>query len=189
MANGRTALIIVDVQNDFCPDGALAVPDGDAVVPILNAVMDEFDEVVTTQDWHPLNHISFKAQGGAWPPHCVAGTRGAELHPDLRRDRITLQIRKAETPAVDAYSGFQGTPLADELRARGVTDVTVAGLATDYCVKATALDAKAAAFGVTVMADACRPVDVQSGDGERALEALRANGITVVGDVGGKTGQ
>jgi len=188
MADGKKALIIVDVQNDFCPGGALAVPDGDAVVPILNAAMDAYPVVVTTQDWHPPDHVSFGAQGGPWPPHCVAGTPGAELHPDLRRDRITFQIRKADTPAVDAYSGFQGTGLAEQLRARGVTEVAVGGLATDYCVKATALDAKAEGFEVTVLADASRPVEVRPGDGARALNALRENGVRVVDGEPGNPG-
>lgn len=180
MAEGKTALIVVDVQNDFCPGGALGVPDGDAVIPVLNAAMDGYDEVVTTQDWHPPDHVSFTAQGGTWPPHCIAGSAGAELHPELRRDAITLQIRKADTPAVDAYSGFQGTDLAEKLEARGVTDVTVGGLATDYCVKATALDAQAAGFNVTVLAEGSRPVDVNPGDGDRALEELRNAGVKVI---------
>jgi nicotinamidase/pyrazinamidase len=178
----KRALIIVDVQNDFCPGGALAVPDGDAVVPVLNAAMQDYPVVVTTQDWHPANHVSFHAQGGIWPPHCVAGTPGAELHPDLDRDGISFGIRKADTAAVDAYSGFQGTDLTEQLRARGVTDVAVAGLATDYCVKATALDALAAGFGVTVLANASRAVEVRPGDGQRALEELAATGVRVSAD-------
>jgi nicotinamidase/pyrazinamidase len=181
MAKEHTALVVVDVQNDFCPGGALAVPDGDAVVPVLNAAMDDYPIVVTTQDWHPANHVSFRTQGGPWPPHCVAGTPGANLHPALRRDRITFGIRKADTPAMDAYSGFQGTDLAERLHGLGVSRIAVGGLATDYCVKATALDAHAAGFQVTVLADACRAVEVQPGDGEAALADLRRAGILVVG--------
>lgn len=181
-ANPHTALIIVDVQNDFCPGGALGVPEGDKVIPVINAVSGDYPVVVTTQDWHPTNHVSFREQGGPWPPHCVAGTAGAELHPELDTAPVNLRIRKADTAAKDAYSGFQGTNLAEELRKRGVTDVVVAGLATDYCVKATALDAMAEGFGVTVLADASRPVEVTPGDGERALQELRDAGVTVTGD-------
>lgn len=173
------ALIIVDVQNDFCPGGALAVPDGDAVVPVINGMMDRFPIVVTTQDGHPPDHCSFVANGGVWPVHCVAGTLGAELHPNLRNDGISLRIFKAITPAADAYSGFQGTDLAEQLRARGVDEVTVVGLATDYCVKATVLDALTAGFRVTVDATACRAVNVYPGDGDRALDQMRAAGVTV----------
>ena len=174
------ALIIVDVQNDFCPGGALAVPDGDAVVPVINGLMNRFPLVVATQDWHPANHCSFVEQGGIWAPHCVADTNGAELHPDLRIEGIHLRVRKATTTESDAYSGFQGTDLAEQLRARAVTEVTVVGLATDYCVKATALDAIAEGFKVSVFADACRAVNVNRGDGDRALNEMRTAGITVV---------
>lgn len=174
------ALIIVDVQNDFCPGGALEVPDGDAVVPVINGVLDRFPVIVATQDWHPANHCSFVEQGGIWPPHCVAGTVGADLHPDLRADAISLRVRKATTPEADAYSGFQGTDLAEKLRSRGVDAVTIVGLATDYCVKATALDAKSAGFSVTVIADACRAVDVHPGDGANAIQGMRAGQVTVV---------
>ncbi|HEY3414210.1 MAG TPA: nicotinamidase [Armatimonadota bacterium] len=173
------ALIVVDVQNDFCPGGTLAVPNGDAVVPAINRLMNRFPLIVATQDWHPANHCSFVEQGGIWPPHCVAGTPGAELHPDLRADSVALRVRKATTPEADAYSGFQGTDLAEQLRSRGADEVAVVGLATDYCVKATALDAKAAGFGVTVYADACRSVDVNAGDGDRALDEMRAAGVTI----------
>jgi nicotinamidase/pyrazinamidase len=175
------ALIIVDVQNDFCPGGALAVPDGDAVVPVINGLMDRTPFVVATQDWHPVDHCSFVANGGIWPPHCVAGTSGAELHSGLRHDRISLRIQKATAPDPDAYSGFQGTDLAEQLRARGIDEVMVVGLATDYCVKATALDALATGFRVTVHADACRAVNVNPGDGERALDEMRKAGVCVIG--------
>jgi nicotinamidase/pyrazinamidase len=174
------ALIIVDVQNDFCPGGALAVPDGDAVVPAINAMLNRYPVVVTTQDWHPTDHCSFTAEGGIWPPHCVAGTQGAELHRDLHTDAIALRVRKAATPEADAYSGFQGTDLAEQLRSRGVDEVVVVGLATDYCVKATALDAIAEGFRVSVDPRGCRAVDVQPGDGDRALEEMRAAGVSVL---------
>lgn len=174
------ALIIVDVQNDFCPGGALAVPDGDAVVSVINGLVERFPLVAATQDWHPPDHCSFVPNGGIWPPHCVAGTLGAELHPDLRDDCISLRILKASTPDADAYSGFQGTDLAEQLRARSVDEVAVVGLATDYCVKATALDALNAGFRVTVHVDACRAVGVKAGDGDRALDEMRMAGVSVI---------
>ena len=173
------ALIIVDVQNDFCPGGALAVPDGDAVVPVINGLMNRYPLIVATQDWHPAGHCSFVEHGGTWPAHCVAATQGAELHPSLNAKAIDLRIFKGATPDADAYSGFTGTDLAEQLHARGVTEVTIVGLATDYCVKATALDAMAAGFKVTVYADACRAVNVNPIDGDAALDELRAAGANV----------
>ena len=152
------ALIVVDVQNDFCPGGALAVAEGDAVVPVLNRLMPRFGMVVATQDWHPDDHRSFAAHGGQWPPHCIAGTPGAELHPALERAPIAITIRKALLTEEDTYSGFDGTDLAEQLRARGVRRVFVGGLATDYCVNATALDAARAGFATWVVTDAARPV-------------------------------
>jgi len=152
------ALIIVDVQNDFCPGGALAVADGDAVVPIINALAPHFSTVVATQDWHPADHRSFAAQGGPWPVHCVAGTTGAAFHPDLATAPIDLTIRKAMLSQQEAYSGFDGTDLAEQLRQRGIRRVYVVGLALDYCVDATALDAHKAGFTTYVVADATRAV-------------------------------
>jgi nicotinamidase/pyrazinamidase len=142
----RDALIIVDVQNDFCPDGALAVTEGDEVIPVINKLAPHFGTVVATQDWHPQGHSSFQQQGGPWPIHCVANTAGAALHADLDQQPITLRVKKATTAAVDAYSGFDGTDLAAQLRQRGVQRVYVTGLALDYCVDATARDAHAAGF-------------------------------------------
>jgi nicotinamidase/pyrazinamidase len=152
------ALIIVDVQNDFCPGGALAVGEGDRVVPTLNRLAPHFRTVVATQDWHPADHRSFAAQGGPWPVHCVAGTPGADFHPDLDRAPIDLVVRKAMVTDQEAYSGFDGTDLAEQLRARGVRRVFVGGLALDYCVDATALDARKAGFETFVIRDATRPV-------------------------------
>jgi nicotinamidase/pyrazinamidase len=152
------ALIIVDVQNDFCPGGALAVAAGDEVVPILNRLAPHFGTVVATQDWHPANHRSFAAQGGPWPPHCVAGTAGADFHPALDQSAIDLTVKKATTPEQEAYSGFDGTDLAARLRERGVRRVFVGGLALDYCVDATALDARKAGFETSVILDATRAV-------------------------------
>ena len=157
-AHAHDALIIVDIQNDFCPGGALAVADGAAVVPILNRLAARFGTVVATQDWHPAAHSSFVAQGGPWPPHCIADTPGAEFHPDLDLNAIDLVVRKALLTDQDAYSGFDGTNLAAQLRARGVRRVYVGGLALDYCVDATARDAQAAGFATAVISDATRAV-------------------------------
>ncbi len=164
------ALIVVDVQNDFCPGGALAVPDGDRVVPEVNRLAQEADFVVATRDWHPPDHGSFSARGGVWPEHCVQGTPGAELHPGIDRTRIDLVVDKGRDPQTEGYSGFEGTDLEARLRERGVRDVHVAGLALDYCVRATALDARRLGFDVTVHRDATRAVEVEPGDAERAVE-------------------
>lgn len=173
------ALIVVDVQNDFVT-GSLAVPDGVAVVPPINRATALFAErglpIAATRDWHPPNHCSFRDQGGPWPPHCVAGTEGAGYVPALRLPMDTLHVFKATTPAADAYSGFEGTRLRDDLERRGVRRVFVGGLATDYCVLNTVRDAAAAGFDVVVLTDAIRPVDVQPGDGARAEAAMRDAG-------------
>ncbi len=174
------ALIVVDVQNDFCPGGALAVADGDAVVARVNELAGELPFVVATRDWHPSDHSSFAAQGGPWPVHCVQDTDGAKLHPGIDRSVIDEIVDKGQAVDAEGYSGFQGTDLESRLRARGVDRVHVGGLALDYCVKATALDAKRAGFDVVVHADATRPVEVHPGDGDRAVEELRAAGVQVV---------
>jgi nicotinamidase/pyrazinamidase len=174
------ALIVVDVQNDFCPGGALAVPDGDAVVEVVNRLADEASFVVATRDWHPPDHGSFSVEGGVWPVHCVRGTPGAELHPRVDQGQIDVIVDKGEVHDKEGYSGFEGTSLERLLRDRGVDDVDVVGLALDYCVKATALDARRAGFGVTVHRGATRAVEVSPGDGERAVEELRAAGVEVV---------
>ena len=175
------ALVIVDFQNDFCPGGALAVPDGDAIAGRLNelAGSGEFDLVVATRDWHPPDHGSFAEQGGPWPVHCVAGTPGAELHPALDRALVDVVVDKGQDPETEGYSGFDATNLAALLRERRVDHVTVVGLTTDYCVKNTALDALREGFGVTVDSAAVRAVDVQPGDGQRALEEVRAAGGSI----------
>ena len=176
--HARDALIIVDVQNDFCPGGALAVGEGDAVVPVLNRLARRFGTVVATQDWHPANHRSFTEQGGTWPVHCVAGEPGAELHAELERSAIDISIRKATTPEQEAYSGFDGTDLAAQLRARGVERVYVGGLALDYCVDATALDAKKAGFDTYVISDATRAVFPEQSAAKEA--GWRAAGVKTV---------
>lgn len=177
------ALIIVDVQNDFLPGGALAVPAGDAVVRVLNRYIARFDQqqlpIFATRDWHPPAHCSFREQGGPWPPHCVAGTPGAALAGDLRLPPRAQLISKATRPEADAYSGFQGTDLAARLRELGCRRLFIGGLATDYCVRATALDAIKENFEVVVLQDAVRAVDVQPGDGERALEAMAGGGARI----------
>ena len=174
------ALIVVDVQNDFCPGGALAVPDGDSVVAPINRLASESPFVVATRDWHPPDHGSFADQGGVWPVHCVAGTPGAELHAGIDRGLVDAVVDKGQARDREGYSGFEGTELERLLREHDVDAVDIAGLALDYCVKATALDARRAGFGVIVHWGATRAVDVQPGDGERAVEELRAGGVEVV---------
>jgi nicotinamidase-related amidase len=176
------ALIIVDFQNDFTPpSGALAVPEGDQIADRLNALArsGDYDLVVATRDWHPPEHGSFAERGGPWPVHCVQGTEGAELHPALDWTAIDVVVDKGQDPATEGYSGFDATGLAALLRERGIDDVTVVGLATDYCVRNTALDALKEGFAVTVDPTAVRGVDVTQGDSERALEELRAAGAGV----------
>ena len=175
------ALIVVDLQHDFLPGGALAVPGGDEVLAPIGELVDSggFDLVVATRDWHPADHGSFAAQGGPWPVHCVQGSRGAELHPGLDRAQVDAVIDTGRDPAVEGYSGFEETRLAELLRERDVDEVTVVGLATDYCVKHTALDALALGHRVTVDARATRAVDVAPGDGDAALAEVEAAGGTV----------
>ena len=175
------ALVIVDYQNDFNPGGALAVPEGDRIAERINqlAASDRFDLVVATRDWHPPDHGSFTEQGGIWPVHCVQGSEGAELAPALDRANIDVVIDKGQDPGTDGYSGFDGTDLAQLLRERGIDRVTVVGLATDYCVRHTAIEAAQQGFEVTVDRDAVRGVDVEPGDSERALEEMRAAGARV----------
>ncbi len=174
------ALIVVDVQNDFCPGGALAVPDGDAVVEAVNRLAGEASFVVATRDWHPADHGSFVPEGGIWPVHCVRDTPGAQLHPGIDSRQIDVVVDKGRDAELEGYSGFEGTELARLLRSRGVEAIDVAGLALDYCVKATALDARRAGFEVTVHRGATRAVGLKPGDDERAVEELRAAGVSVV---------
>jgi len=174
------ALVVVDVQNDFLPGGALPVPRGDDVVPPLNAVMAVFEErtlpIIASRDWHPANHCSFRDRGGPWPPHCIAGTRGASFAPELRLPATADVISKAVTPDSDAYSAFAGTDLDGRLRRAGVTRLFVGGLATDYCVLNTVLDARRAGYHVVLLLDAVRSVDVHPGDGDTAIAEMRQAG-------------
>ncbi|MEN3333590.1 MAG: nicotinamidase/pyrazinamidase [Blastocatellia bacterium] len=179
------ALILVDIQNDFCPGGALAVADGDAVVPVVNRLMPHFPLVVSTLDWHPANHISFREQGGPWPPHCVQNTFGAELHPSLNTASIQNTFRKATTAERDAYSEFEGVDdhhrsLDDYLKSRGVRRVYLAGLATDYCVRATTMDALRRGYETYVVTDGVRAVNVQPDDGAKALADMQAQGAHLI---------
>jgi len=174
------ALLIVDVQNDFLPGGNLAVPHGDEVVPALNRAIGAFEAqglpVYATRDWHPERHCSFRAQGGPWPPHCVAHTRGAEFAPALRLPPAATVISKATSADRDAYSGFEGTDLDRRLRAAGVRRLFVGGLATDYCVLNTVRDALQLGYEVQLLTDAIRAVDVQPGDGQRAEAEMTSLG-------------
>ncbi len=178
------ALVIVDVQNDFLPGGALAVPNGDAVIEPLNRMIAHFHQrnlpVIATRDWHPRNHCSFSERGGPWPPHCVAGTNGAAFAEALRLPDDTLVISKGDDPDADAYSGFQGTDLDARLKRMGVQRLFIGGLATDYCVLHTALDALEAGFEVIVLHDAVRPVEAHPGDGERAILRMHEAGAGVL---------
>jgi nicotinamidase/pyrazinamidase len=177
-------LLIVDVQNDFCPGGTLAVTEGDEVVPILNewieAAVAAGAPVFASRDWHPPNHISFRDRGGPWPPHCIQGTRGAQFHPDLKLPDNVQVISKADSADADSYSAFGNTNLTDRLRKAGVRRVWIGGLAQDYCVRETALDALKAGFEVHVIVDATRAVNVKPDDGRRALEDIQqAGGVTI----------
>ncbi len=179
------ALIVVDVQNDFMPGGALPVPEGDKVVKPLNRYIEIFEEkgnpVFFTRDWHPENHISFKGYGGVWPPHCIQDTEGARFHPDLK---IPLDnkfiISKGTSRDFDAYSGFQGTILDDLLKERGIKRVFVGGVATDYCVKNTVIGALNLGYQVFVLEDAIKGVDVKPGDSKRALEYMLKKGASLI---------
>lgn len=194
------ALIVVDPQVDFCPGGALAVAEGDSIMPHINAMMPSFDKVFITQDWHPDGHSSFASQhAGAsvygtidmpygaqtlWPDHCIAGSAGANFHPDLNSDLAAAIIRKGMNPLVDSYSAFfendktTTTGLGDLLRAHEVTEVTFAGLATDFCVAWSALDAAKLGFNVSVALKACRAIDLD-GSLDAALDAMRSAGVTL----------
>jgi nicotinamidase/pyrazinamidase len=175
------ALVIIDFQNDFTPGGALGVEGGDQIADRINelAADDRFDLVVATRDWHPQGHGSFSEQGGIWPVHCVQGTPGAELFAGLNQENVDVIVDKGKPVDTDGYSAFDGTDLAELLRERGIDSLTFVGLATDYCVMNSVLDARRLGFEVAVDAGAIRAVDVNPGDGERAIEAMRAAGATV----------
>ncbi len=195
------ALILIDIQNDFLPGGTLAVPEGDRVIPVANRLQERFDLVLATQDWHPADHASFasnhpgKKPGEVidldglpqvlWPDHCVQGSRGAEFDERLDRSRIARVFRKGTDPSIDSYSAFfdnrhlKATGLGDYLRDGGVTEVWLAGLATDYCVRASALDALQLGFTTHVVIDGCRGVELSAGDVDRAIDEMRARGAII----------
>jgi nicotinamidase/pyrazinamidase len=172
------ALLIVDVQNDFCPGGALAVPNGDKVVPVINQLIGRFDLVVASKDWHPAKSVHFEK----WPPHCVQNTHGAEFHANLASARIHQVVLKGTRDKDDGYSAFEATTLDLEsyLKSHGVTDLFVTGLATDYCVRATALDAMKRGFTTFVVTDAIAAVNVRPDDETKSLEEMRATGVHLV---------
>jgi len=175
----QTTLVVVDIQNDFCPGGALPVKDGDKVVPVLNKYIERFRKagapMLFTRDWHPPDHSSFKAQGGPWPPHCVQNSEGAKFHRNLLIPPEAEILSKADKRD-EAYSFFQGTDLAEKLKERGIKRLLVGGLATDYCVKETVLDGLKHGFEVFHLDDASKGVNVNPDDSERALQEMVAKG-------------
>ncbi len=195
------AFIIVDIQYDFCPGGALPVKEGDKVIPIINSLQDKFDVVVATQDWHPKDHGSFASVQGKhvydqimlfgleqtlWPDHCVQGTHGAELHKELKKERIGKIFYKATDKNIDSYSAFfdnghkKSTGLAPYLKAKGVNEIYIAGLAADYCVKFTALDAIALGYKTAVIRDACRGVNIAEDDSKKAFDEMEKAGVILI---------
>src|ERR1700738_18057 len=186
MTEKLRALIVVDMQNDFCPGGSLAVANGDEVVAPLNKLISEFldsgEPVYKTRDWHPAQTKHFATFGGTWPVHCVQETRGAEFHPDLSDNPRVTTISKGVDENTDGYSGFDGTNLAQLLREEDVQEVWIGGLATDYCVKHTVLDALREGFEVKALAEAMRAVNVNPDDGAKAIEEMRKAGAEIVGN-------
>jgi len=198
----NNALIVIDVQNDFCPGGALAVERGDEIVPVINRIMDRFYRVVATQDWHPRDQVSFASnhQGKnvfdvisingieqtLWPDHCVAGTQGSCLHPDLREEPIDLIVRKGTNPGIDSYSAFMendkktATGLEGFLRFLDIKELFLCGLATDFCVFYSAMDAARAGFDTTVLIDACRGIDIPENNVSMALDSMRNAGVKIM---------
>lgn len=180
----KDALVIVDVQNDFCPGGSLAVSTGDDVARTMTRTATAFSEqgarVFATQDWHPAGHTSFAESGGPWPPHCVQGSHGAELHPDLLLPDGYVNIKKGSDPEVDAYSGFLDSDLEERLKSAGVTRVFVGGLATDYCVLNTVLDARRIGFETFLLTDGIGAVNVEEGDGDRAIAQMVGAGAVPI---------
>ncbi len=194
-------LLIVDVQNDFLPGGALAIEGGDKIIPIINVLQERFDEVLATKDWHPPNHISFAKEHGKkpgdvvdiqgikqelWPIHCVGNTWGSEFHPTLKTEKITKIFYKGTDPKIDSYSTFfdnlhvRSTGLADYLKERGYNEIYIVGLATDYCVKFSAFDAVRRHFKTYIVLDACRGIDLNPGDIKQAIEEMEKVGAKMV---------
>ncbi len=198
----KTALIMVDLQNDFCKGGNLAVPDGDAVIPLANELQNYFDYIIVTKDWHPQDHMSFASQHAGcnvgdiipvhgiqqvlWPDHCVQHTKGSELHPQLKLKRVDHMIHKGIQKTIDSYSAFfdnehlRSTGLADYLREHQINDIYIMGLATDYCVKYSCLDAASLGFNVHMIEDACRGVELNPGDIKKAMKEMQEAGVKVL---------
>ncbi|MCK5738245.1 bifunctional nicotinamidase/pyrazinamidase [bacterium] len=180
----KTALILVDIQNDFCPEGALAVTDGDAVVAPANQLIDYFEKkqwpIILTRDWHPVDHISFQENGGIWPVHCVAGTPGAAFHPDIKIPENAIYINKATETNTEAYSGFSGTELESILKKKGISRLVIAGLATDYCVKLTVVDAKKLGIETIVVKEGIRAVNIKPEDGVNAIAEMENSGAKMM---------
>jgi nicotinamidase/pyrazinamidase len=181
--DSRAALVVTDIQNDFCPGGSLAVPSGDAIIPLVNQYIELFrsqgSTIVATRDWHPASHCSFHEHGGPWPPHCIQGTWGGQFHPALRLPAGCLIISKATDPNREAYSSFEETSLAERLRDVGATTMFITGFATDYCVKHTTLDACRLGFRAVVLRDAVRGIDATPGDSDRALKTMQEAGAVI----------
>jgi len=178
---GKDALIVVDVQRDFCPGGALAVPRGDEVVPVLNRWLAVPGILkLATRDWHPPTHCSFKRNGGPWPEHCVAGTPGAELHPGLDGDALDATVNKGTEADMEAYSGFDSPELLRRLRAARIRRLWIGGLATEYCVRATALDGRKHDFEVFLVTDGIRGIELKRGDCRKALQEMCEAGVIPV---------
>lgn len=173
-------LLVVDPQNDFLPGGSLAVPNGNRIFEPINRLMPLFPLVVASRDWHPRNHSYFQVYGGPWPYHCIAGTPGAQFSPLLNAAEIDEVVSKGTDPATDGYSAFAGTALAERLHAHGVRRIFIAGIATDYCVKNTTLDARDAGFDAVVVSDAVAAIGLAPGDEDRAIQAMRARGVRFV---------
>ncbi len=193
MVRGKPALLIVDLQNDFCPGGALPVPEGDAIVPRVNRAIELFERrglpVLASRDWHPRETKHFKALGGAWPPHCIQKTKGARFHRELRLPKHAIIVSKGMDPEEDSYSAFQavtreGRDLESVLHDLGVGELFLCGLATDYCVRASAIDGSKRGFRTWVFEDAVRGVDVKSGDSDAALAEMKTHGVTLTETMG-----
>lgn len=180
--NNKDVLIVADMQKDFLPGGALPVKDGDQLIPVINDYIAIFKpakaKIVASKDWHPANHISFVQQGGPWPPHCVQGSEGATFHLDLKIPDDVYVVSKATDPKKEAYSVFDGTGLTEKLESWGVRRVFISGLATDYCIVNSALDARKLGLEVVVLADATRGIDVHPGDVEKAFQTMAEAGAT-----------
>ncbi|MBI3578433.1 MAG: nicotinamidase [Ignavibacteriales bacterium] len=172
------ALLVVDVQNDFCPGGSLAVPEGDKVVPVINKLMEKFDIIVASKDWHPSQTVHFQK----WPVHCVQNSKGAEFHPQLRSAKVQQVFLKGTGNKDDGYSAYEATNfnLQEYLQSKGVTEIYVTGLATDYCVRASALDAAKNGLATYVVTDAVAAVNVQPNDGKKALDEMKGAGVKLI---------